>query len=392
MSLNLDIFSILVLLGACQGLIISLFLFMSKKAGIKGKNYLGFFMLILAYNGLETFSWSAGIDNTYFRLFFECFSFTMIFGLGPGLYLYVKSLTTPEFRSSGSIFVHFLPLILRTLIRIALVIYALFWNNGIGFTDLSPMDLDWWDVRMAEPLSVLVFCAYLLFSFKELSRFNNKRLSAPVKSPVQEETINRWLIGFLQYMAVFTIIWIATVLSPMIFNIEYGPHFYVIEVLLVFFIYWLAFVSYYRTKVVYVQPQKQAPLTNGLSLQEMNTYSALIKTALEKEKLYRDPDLTVGKLAAHIKVNPKSISATLNQHLKKGFSECINTYRIEEVKEKLLDPQNSYLTISGIALESGFNSQATFQRVFKNSTGMSPKEFIASQPQKKGYNTSQIGI
>lgn len=70
MSLDLDIFSILVLLGACHGLIISLFLFLSKNPGIRGKNYLGFFMLILVYNGLETFSWNAGLEHTYFRLFF----------------------------------------------------------------------------------------------------------------------------------------------------------------------------------------------------------------------------------------------------------------------------------------------------------------------------------
>jgi AraC-like DNA-binding protein len=29
-------------------------------------------------------------------------------------------------------------------------------------------------------------------------------------------------------------------------------------------------------------------------------------------------------------------------------------------------------------LEYGFNSQATFQRAFKNSTGMSPREYVNS--------------
>lgn len=42
----------------------------------------------------------------------------------------------------------------------------------------------------------------------------------------------------------------------------------------------------------------------------MQAYSAMIQTALAVDKIYRDPDLTVSKLAAHIKVNPKSISAT----------------------------------------------------------------------------------
>jgi len=33
------------------------------------------------------------------------------------------------------------------------------------------------------------------------------------------------------------------------------------------------------------------------------------------------------------------------------------------------------LTIAGIAFECGFNSQATFQRTFKELTGQSPSEF-----------------
>jgi AraC-like DNA-binding protein len=55
----------------------------------------------------------------------------------------------------------------------------------------------------------------------------------------------------------------------------------------------------------------------------------------------------------------------------------VNAYRIEEVKERLLAPGHQHLTITGIALGCGFNSQATFQRAFKNSTGVSPKEFIS---------------
>jgi AraC-like DNA-binding protein len=42
----------------------------------------------------------------------------------------------------------------------------------------------------------------------------------------------------------------------------------------------------------------------------------------------------------------------------------------------MLNPDNQHLTIAGIAYEAGFNSQATFQRVFKNSVGISPSEYL----------------
>ena len=67
----------------------------------------------------------------------------------------------------------------------------------------------------------------------------------------------------------------------------------------------------------------------------------------------------------------------MNQYENKGFNEFVNTYRIEEVKKYLLQNDFSNLTISGMALEAGFNSQATFQRVFKKLEGMTPTEFLA---------------
>jgi AraC-like DNA-binding protein len=299
------------------------------------------------------------------------------------LYLYVKSLTQPEATTSRPVFDYYAPLILRLSIRLSIVIFALLWNMGLLFKALTPPVLDYWDVITAEPLSVLVFCIYLALAFKEFSRFSKSKSSAPESNQIQNEIIHKWLKILLHCMVAFAVIWIGTVLSPMLFKIEHGPHYYLIEVLVVFFIYWIAFVGYYRTKVVYVQPQKTVSASsNSIPVEEMHTYAGLIEMALEKDKLYRDPDLTVSKLAAHIHSSPKLISAVMNQYLNKGFSECINAYRVEEVKERLLDRQYSHLTISGIALESGFNSQATFQRAFKNSTGMSPKEFLASQTQK----------
>jgi len=76
----------------------------------------------------------------------------------------------------------------------------------------------------------------------------------------------------------------------------------------------------------------------------------------------------------------KIISAVLNQHLQKSFNEFVNQYRVNEFKEKIQSPQTNNLTIAGIALECGFNSQATFQRTFKEITGKSPSEFRKMLP------------
>ena len=53
----------------------------------------------------------------------------------------------------------------------------------------------------------------------------------------------------------------------------------------------------------------------------------------------------------------------------------MNGYRIEEVKRRLQAGDTQRLTLLGIAYESGFNSKTTFNRVFKETTGMSPKAY-----------------
>ena len=54
----------------------------------------------------------------------------------------------------------------------------------------------------------------------------------------------------------------------------------------------------------------------------------------------------------------------------------MNEYRVKEVKEKLANKKYKSLTVLGIAYESGFNSKTTFNRIFKEETGMTPTEYI----------------
>jgi len=89
--------------------------------------------------------------------------------------------------------------------------------------------------------------------------------------------------------------------------------------------------------------------------------------------------LKLSDVVKETNISQKIISSVLNQHLHKSFNEYINTYRVEAFKTRLLQGNTSNLTITGIAFECGFNSQATFQRVFKSITKQSPSEFRKAQ-------------
>ncbi|MCB0683544.1 MAG: helix-turn-helix domain-containing protein, partial [Saprospiraceae bacterium] len=54
----------------------------------------------------------------------------------------------------------------------------------------------------------------------------------------------------------------------------------------------------------------------------------------------------------------------------------LNSYRIEEAKQKLIQRQFGNLTLYGIAMQCGFKNKSTFYKVFKQLTGKTPLEFV----------------
>jgi len=54
----------------------------------------------------------------------------------------------------------------------------------------------------------------------------------------------------------------------------------------------------------------------------------------------------------------------------------LSTYRVDAVKDMLSKNAQRNLSLLGIAYECGFNSKATFNRVFKKITGNSPTDYL----------------
>ena len=102
-----------------------------------------------------------------------------------------------------------------------------------------------------------------------------------------------------------------------------------------------------------------------------------------------DAQLNLKQVVAHINSSQKTVSAVLNQHVGKSFKEYINRFRVEEVKRKLVEEDYQHYTITGIALASGFNSQATFQRAFKAIAKQSPSAYRKKYLQKSISKTAQ---
>jgi AraC-like DNA-binding protein len=108
----------------------------------------------------------------------------------------------------------------------------------------------------------------------------------------------------------------------------------------------------------------------------------LLLQVINSKKPYLDPELTIAKLSEMSGLPVNHVSYLLNTKFNKTFFDFINFYRIEEYKTQVRNPENNNLTLLGISFNCGFNSKATFNRVFKNYLNMTPKAYKSSIEKK----------
>jgi AraC-like DNA-binding protein len=359
----LNLINFIILFGAVQGLALGIFIFATRKNEAKGKYFLAIFSLILAYNGFETYNWSAGWQF----FFFAIYTFTPIFALGPSLFFYIQSIVQPDSFHWQKAIKHYFLFFIQFGLRSGLMLLWLITDNQALI-----IQLDAWQGAIAEPLS-LIFTAAYVYAARQI--FKNFRHNSS-KNSNDKLLIIKWLAIFFNFIYCILIAWAFSLFANYFLpDLPYFSYYYPTEIVLVIFLYWLGFTGYHQLKLIANLPKNER-LIKEFSEIDRKKYLELLQNAMGKEKLYLDNSLTVNKLANHLKISAKTISAVLNQQLHKGFNEFVNEYRINEVKRQMLNPDNQHLTIAGIAYEAGFNSQATFQRVFKNLVGITPSEYL----------------
>jgi AraC-like DNA-binding protein len=153
------------------------------------------------------------------------------------------------------------------------------------------------------------------------------------------------------------------------------------------FIFLLGFFGFRQSVVFAVTNQSQSEDKNrpaayersGLTPEQAARYHERLLQYMKDSKPYITGELTAQQLAAQLDMTPNHLSQVINQREGKNFFDFINSYRVEEVKQKMADSRNSHLTLLALALESGFNSKSSFNAVFKKLTGETPSQYYKAQ-------------
>lgn len=134
-------------------------------------------------------------------------------------------------------------------------------------------------------------------------------------------------------------------------------------------------------------PANDATTTRPLSdsrVDEMPTVSEAVAVrqakaileAMEKEKLYRQQGLSIGRLADHLRLPEHRVRSLINGHLQfRNYTAFLNHFRLAEVAHRLRDPGQAHLPILSIALDVGYASIAPFNRAFRDAFGQTPSEY-----------------
>ncbi|MBC9909161.1 helix-turn-helix domain-containing protein [Chitinophaga varians] len=100
------------------------------------------------------------------------------------------------------------------------------------------------------------------------------------------------------------------------------------------------------------------------------TWIEKLEKTLHDKKLYQDPNIKLSDVAKEVKITPHQLSQLLNDNLGKSFSTYINEYRIQEACK--LITTHTHLTFEAIGYEVGYNSKSTFYAAFRKVKDTTP--------------------
>lgn len=115
-----------------------------------------------------------------------------------------------------------------------------------------------------------------------------------------------------------------------------------------------------------------------------------IERLLDLDKIYHEAAYSRADLAKELQTSETILSRVINVHFQKSLPQLFNEHRVEDAKRLLKQTEASIKTISE---EVGFNSLASFNRVFRDLAGMTPSTYRrdGAVPEARSPQSGELG-
>ncbi|MEO1259560.1 MAG: helix-turn-helix domain-containing protein [Bacteroidota bacterium] len=369
---QLNIFSIIYLFGTLQGLILAGIFLFSQTFSKKSNGYMASMLIVfMALNLLGVFE-EARLFSKYPALEFLPIVWYGI--IPPATYFFVQYLTAPAYKFPRWGYYLFIPFIVQFIFQSSE--FILFLLGKINLTEYLPVhyviENTFETVSAFYALIVSVVILKTLFRY-EKSLYNDF-------AEINDKSL-RWLSHTLLGGLVLIFVWFIVAFSDYFQNsyVQMMSRFLMIGLSVL--IYWIGYSMLMRRElfvrenimdeIIPVSPTEE---TTKLSDRADDHYRKLI-AVMEENHLYRNPDINMSILSEKIGLSKGYLSQIINNKEHKNFFDFINTYRVEEVKQKMANAEFAHFNILGLAMDAGFKSKSTFNAVFKKMTGQTPSQY-----------------
>ena len=367
---GINVLDLIIILGAIQGILFSLYLWFRPFNNRRASLFLSLFILGFALSSIYYTLETIGV-----RGFLNIWDFSPLYCpllIVGSLYLFVRALLSPSSKINllGWLLLGFAAL------QTCWQLWGTYWSltdrdvlfnkQQFIFKVYNGFDL------LLLILSIVVFVISIRSIFKFDKTLQNNYAEIGDFSLQWLNRLFFFLFGIWILFALPTGYELITGHTP--FNVYY-PMWIATSIL----IYWIGYSTYINAPAA--QPAiyhiENSEPEKKLSDNTKSYHEKLI-LLMQDQQVYLDQDLNLKTLADKLGLSNGYLSQIINQYESKNFFEFVNGYRVEAVKEKITDPKYDHLNLLGIAYESGFKSKSTFNLVFKKLTGLTPSAYKKS--------------
>lgn len=358
--MEISFLEIFILIGIIHGFVLGVVIIFSKFFKNTANTYLGYTLIILSIIGLNNWFWDLG-KNPFLISIFDLFLWQFLYPVTL-LIFFIKKIKHQLGESNTTYFLY-IPFVALSILNCVLSLDTIFGLYEIIIPNKKELVIIFY--KVISILSIVFAVFFMIISFIYL--FYSK-------SGFDIKWIKRiWV--FVSLIEVYGI-----VLEG--FRFVYGnkmPLTY-LWVGVSIFMYWLIYKGLYQFKLsndkYEIRNHLKRPIpTRKIYKKEENLHIQQLLTLIKDENIHHDPNLNRDIVATRLGISSGYLSEQINKTSSKNFSEFINSYRIKDIQQMILNPEFDKYSILAIGLEAGFNSKTTFYTAFKKETGMSPNEF-----------------
>lgn len=368
----MDFFNIIIILGIIQGFFLGISLLTIKRGNQKANRILSILMILISVHLINSILFNTGYCKKFPQLLIVGRPYVFLFG--PVLYLYVKSVTTKNFKIEKKYFLHFLPFIIQVTYLIPFFILENQKKIVLFEEWCTSPTIEEYVITFIQIAHVFIYI-YFVYRIRNIHEQKLKKSYSSIEK-INLDWIKSIFIMFMVVFVVFAVLVLYSALGNKEISHVLGSN--IIAILASICIYSMGYLGL-----------KQPELFSGLETTESKTkyekstltpedaekYLNKLMEYMKSEKPFVESNLTILDLAKLTSIPGYYLSQIINERVSRNFYDFINSFRIEEAKQRLLAPEYANLTIIAIAYDVGFNSKSAFNTAFKKLANMTPSQF-----------------